>query len=61
MSLCMIKNNIDTLEYLEQQKEQEMKAEELKDEILQKYQETQNTEFKQKKKLTNYKIQQMQK
>ncbi|MCU9934738.1 hypothetical protein NWE61_06725 [Mycoplasmopsis felis] len=38
------KNNIDTLEYLAQQKEQEMKAEELKDEILQNTQETQNTE-----------------
>lgn len=38
------KNNIDTLEYLAQQKEQEMKAEELKDEVLQNTQETQNTE-----------------
>ncbi|MCU9933028.1 hypothetical protein NWQ33_03875 [Mycoplasmopsis cynos] len=54
------KNNIDTLEYLAQQKEQEMKAEELKDEILQNTKK-QEHRFKQKKKLTNYKIQQMQK
>ncbi|WP_322902024.1 HK97 family phage prohead protease [Mycoplasmopsis felis] len=42
------KNNIDTLEYLAQQKEQEMKAEELKDEVLKNTKEAQETETKTK-------------